>query len=147
MSKSISVDGYGVTFGIGDGSSSESFTDVAEVLSCGPPSYSKETIDTTHSLSPDKFREFIGGLRDGGEVALEMNYTQSDYAAFLATFDSDDDDQNYQITIPDDNYSNSPTIVFQGICTGIETEIAVEDKITASVTFKVSGKPTFNQGT
>lgn len=145
MSASIAFDGYGVTFGVGDGSSSESFTDVAEVLSASLPSFSKDTIDVTHASSPSKFREFIAGLRDAGEVTLEMNFTQSDYASFLAAFDSDGLN-NYKVTIPDDNYSTKPNIVFAGIITGIETEISVEDKVQASVTFKLSGKPTYSQG-
>lgn len=146
MSKSIAFDGYGVEFGVGDGTSDESFTPVAELISATLPGLTKDTIDVTHASSPDKFREFRAGLRDGGEVTLELNFTQSDYAIFNALFASDDDESNYQITIPDHNFSTKPTIVFEAICTGLTSDIVTEGKVTASVTFKVSGKPTFTQG-
>ena len=146
MAVSIAFDGYGVSFGIGDGSSSEGFDLVAEVLDVSGPGYNRDTIDVTHASSPSHYREFIEGFKDGGDVSLTMNFTQASYASFLAKFDSDGKD-NFQITIPDDNFSNKPTIVFNGTVTGIETEYSVEDKVTASVTIKVSGKPVYTQGT
>jgi len=146
MAQSIAFDGYGVTFGIGDGSSSEAFVDVAEVLDVSGPSYGRDTIDVSHATSPNKYREFIDGFKDAGEVSLNMNFTQASYASFLAKLESDGLD-NYKITIPDDNYSNKPTIVFAASVTGIEADFATEDKVTAAITMKVSGKPTYTQGT
>ena len=146
MAESLAFDGYGIFFGIGDGTSSEAFASVAEVLDVSGPSYGRDTIDVSHASSPNKYREFIDGFKDAGEVSLTMNFTQASYASFLAKFDSDGFD-NYQITIPDDNFSNAPTIMFSASVTGIEADYAVEDKVTAAVTLKISGKPTYTQGT
>lgn len=146
MSASLAFDGYGITFGIGDGSSSEVFTDVAEVIDVDGPGYSKDTIDVSHTTSPNKYREFIDGFKDGGEVSLAMNFTQASFASLLAKYESDGLD-NFLITIPDDNYTTKPTIQISAIITGIEPKYSAEDKVTASVTFKVSGKPTYTQGT
>lgn len=146
MGASIAFDGYGITFGIGDGTSDEGFDDVAEIIDVSGPGFSRDTFDVSHASSPNHYREFRDGFKDAGEVTLTMNMVQADYASFLAKFDSDGLG-NFLITIPDDNYSNAPTIAFEGVVTSIETEYTTEDKVTTSVTIKVSGKPTYTQGT
>jgi len=146
MAESTAFDGYGIIFGIGDGTSSESFVDVAEIIDVSGPGFSRDTIDVSHSGSPNHYREFIAGFKDGGEVTLTMNMTQADYTSFLAKFDSDAAN-NFKITIPDSNFTTLPTILFSGIVTGVETEYSIEDKVTANVTIKVTGKPVHTQGT
>ena len=32
------------------------------------------TVDATHMASTDKWREFVGGLRDAGEVSITINF-------------------------------------------------------------------------
>lgn len=145
MSESVAFDGYGVALGIGDGSSSESFTPLAEVVDANGPSFAKDTLDVSHSTSPNKYREFIAGFKDGGEVTLTLNMTQSDYAALLAEFEKEVS-TNYQLTIPDDNYTSKPTIVFAAHLTALGTAIPTQDKVSNDVTFKITGKPTYTQG-
>ena len=64
---------------IGWGSSFELFngtalTAIAEATSIGFPEYTADEIEVTHLLSPGRIREFISGLTDAGELAVEMNY-------------------------------------------------------------------------
>ena len=145
MAKSLAFDGYGVGLGIGDGASGEVFTDFAEITDVAGPSYAKDTIDVSHSTSVDKYREFIAGFKDAGEVTLTLNMTQADFASILAKFELEADN-NYQLTIPDDNFSTLPTIVFAAHVTAIGTAYPTQDKVSQDVTFKITGKPTYTQG-
>lgn len=145
MAESIAFDGYGVILGIGDGASAEAFTDIAEVLDVGGPSYAKDTMDVSHSTSPDKYREFIAGFIDAGEVTLTANMTQADFAALLAKLEADAK-SNYKITFPDDNYSTLPTIIFAAHVTALGPTVPTQDKVTMDVTFKITGKPAYTQG-
>jgi FPC/CPF motif-containing protein YcgG len=146
VAESTAFDGYGVGLGIGSGASSgEVFSDFAEILDVAGPSFAKDTIDVAHSTSPDKYREFIAGFKDAGEVTLTLNMVQADFAAILAKFELETTN-NYQLTIPDDNYSTKPTIVFAGHVTSIGSAYPTQDKVTQDITFKITGKPTYTQG-
>jgi len=56
----------------------DEFLTVAEVLSIGGPSQSRDMIDATSMDSTDQFKEFIGGLVDAGEVTMELNCIAAD---------------------------------------------------------------------
>lgn len=145
MAEATGFDGYGVALGVGDGASTEVFTAIAEVIDVNGPGYSKDTIDVSHSTSPGKFREFISGFLDAGEVTLTANMTQSDYASLL-TLMKLEASNNFELTIPDDNFSTKPTIVFAGLITSLASPMPTQDKVTMDVTFKVTGEPTYTQG-
>lgn len=145
MAESGAFDGYGVALGIGDGASAEAFAAIAEVLDVSGPSYSKDVIDVSHSTSPDKYREKIAGFLDAGEVTLTMNMSQSDFASLLTKFEAEATN-NYELTIPDDNFSTKPTIVFTAHVTSMPGTYPTQDKSTVDVTFTITGKPTYTQG-
>lgn len=134
--------GHGTLFKIGDGATpTEAFTTVAEVTSLKPPSMSRDAVDSTHSESADGWREFIAGLKDGGEVTLEINFDAGSATTDLLM------DQfatsvvgNKKITFPDGS-----EFAFAALLTNFEPDAPVDDKMTASVTFKVSGKPVLTQ--
>lgn len=66
------LDGFGTQFKRGDGGGVEVFTPLADVTNVSGPGLSRETIDVTSHGSPDAWMQFIGGLKDGGEVSLEI---------------------------------------------------------------------------
>ena len=135
MAASSAIIGYGSTFAIGDGGGPETFTAVAEVTSITPPNYSRDAVDVTHMNSDDTFREYIAGLMDAGEVQIELNYIPNASDVLIAALEAGK--QNYQITMP-----NSVTFTFAAVMTDFSLQAPNEDKLTASATFKVSGKPT-----
>jgi predicted secreted protein len=68
----------GTEFRIGDGGTpTEVFTKVAEVLSLSGPEITAEEIDVTSLDSTGGYKEVITGLKDGGTVALEMNWIRT----------------------------------------------------------------------
>jgi predicted secreted protein len=115
---------------------------IAEINSITGPGNTREQIDVTSLDSTGGYREFIGSFRDGGTVALGMNFTRATYEAMLADFESNVV-QNYEICLPDTDLT---TIEFAGFVTELPLSITPDDKITADVTIKVSGQPVMNSG-
>jgi Phage major tail protein 2. len=136
------LDAFGTQFLRGDGvTPTEAFTAIANVTTISGPSRSKETIDVTTHGSPDKYMEFIGGLKDGGEISLELNYdpAQVTHQDLDADFE-ESAPRNYQILIlPGDPEEHTWAIA--GIITELSDEFPYDDKMARSVTLKVSGKP------
>ncbi|WP_061023893.1 phage tail tube protein [Bradyrhizobium sp. CCH5-F6] len=136
--------GYGTVFKSGNGASPEVFTTLAEVTAITPPAMARDTVDATHEESPGAWREFIAGLKDGGEVSLELNFVPGGSAALALTAELDLDgssaSKNRQIVFPDGSYFS-----FAGILTAFEPDAPIDDKMAASVTFKVTGKPSLVQ--
>lgn len=135
--------GHGTTFEINSSllNSPDQWVPIAEVVSITPPQLSRDAIDATHSQSPEKWREFIPGLRDGGEVTLEVNFIPAGIGTtqILNTFNSDDP-VNARINFPD---SPVTTWTFTAFITSFEPDAPFDDKMSATVTFKLSGKPSF----
>lgn len=129
--------GYGVLLKVGDGGSpTEVFTTIdAEMRLQAPGGYSRDAVDASHTQSPDQFREYIAGMMDAGEVSLELNFVPSASDAIVALIVAGK--QNYQILFP-----GRCTWTFSAICTAYQPATPVDDKMTATATFKISGKPT-----
>jgi predicted secreted protein len=131
--------GVGTQFKRGNGSSgSETFTAIAEVNGIGGPNKTRDTIDVTSLDSTGGYREFIPGFRDGGEVTLEMNFTLDTYNLLNDDFE-DENSHNYQIVFND---TGQTTFDFTGYVTALGSSVPLDDKVTASVTIKISGQVT-----
>ncbi len=114
---------------------------IANVTSIGGPERTRETIDVTSHDSPNGWMEFIGGLKDGGELSCDINY---DPAETTHDIDDDFDDttpRNWQIVILPGT-EDEHTWSLKGILTNLGDEFPYDDKMGRSMTIKVSGKPT-----
>lgn len=135
---------FGVIFAIGDGGSPEAFTNVAEVKDFDGPSLDRNTYEVTHHSSPNRWREFIPGLRDAGETSFTLNWipsdTTQDRTTGLLSHYLDDQIHNYRIIYPD---SGAEQITFPGIMTAFEPSAPVDGVLEAEVTIKIAGEPTF----
>ena len=119
---------------------------IGEVVTITPPSPTKETIETTELNPTDGFHTYIGGIKDGGEVSVTLNFDPATVAdaenqtLLRADVEGTDDTVQYKIEFA----SAGPNIVFSAVPTGFEvSEVSVNEKITATFTCKVSGKPTW----
>lgn len=127
----------------GDGASPENFTTIAELQDVDGPELSKDPVEATHQESPNRWREFISGMKDGGEVTFDVNHlpddpTQDATTGLVADLDSDDA-RNFRVVFPP---PSSKAWVFPGIVTQFGPTGPVADRQTASITIKVSGEPT-----
>jgi predicted secreted protein len=114
------------------------WTAVGEVTSIPGPSLTRTTIDVTSFDSTGGYKEFIGALRDGGELALEMNFLDGSYTLFKADLESDDK-QEYRIVLPNTIHT---TFNFTGLVTALSTSLPLDDKVGMTVTLKISGPVT-----
>ncbi|MFC8276251.1 phage tail tube protein [Streptomyces sp. NPDC057271] len=134
-------DAFGTQF-LRDTTGSGSFAVVANVTDISGPSRSREAIEVTAHDSPNKYREFIKGLKDGGEVEITINYNpgNSTHSALDADFE-EDDLRDYQVIIlpgdPDEH-----TWEFSALITNLGEEYPTENKMERTATFKISGMPT-----
>lgn len=117
------------------------FEVVANITDISGPSREREAIEVTAHDSPDQYREFVKGLKDGGEVEITLNYDPG--VASIEHLDDDfeeDDLRAYQVVIfpgTADEY----TWDFDGLITANGDEFPHDDKMERTVTVKISGKP------
>jgi hypothetical protein len=106
-----------------------------EVNDITPPSNSVDLVEATHTQSPNADKEYILGLNDPGECSFMLNFVPGSTA-----------DQMYQAVKAARErvkvritYPNLVTWTFSGLLTAYKPSIPTADKMTATVTFKVSG--------
>lgn len=127
--------GYGTTFEMADVATPTDFVYIAEIINVTPPSDTSDTPDASHMQSPNRTREFIDGFTDPGEASLEMNLVPgSPSDRYLMA--SKGKRKWCRITFP-----NGAQLLFTGIRQGYEKEVPLDDKMTATLTMKVSGDP------
>lgn len=117
------------------------FEPIANITNVSGPGIERETLETTAHKRPDQpdagWRTFIGGLKDAGEVSIDVNY-HPDVHDFLLADLEDSAPRAYRIVFPD---VVATTWEVRAILTGYEPEFPYDDKAEASITFKVTGKP------
>lgn len=117
------------------------FTAIGNVTSVSGPEIERETYDVTAHDSEDGWREFIGGLKDAGEVSLELNYDPSKHDVLVADFD-DTVARDFKLVFP----GALGTWQIKAFLTGFSQEAPVDDKLAAELKFKITGKPTITPG-
>ena len=134
MAETEAMIGYGSNFELHDGGSPGTYDEIAEVFNITPPSDTVDVIDATHTQSPDATREFILGLRDPGECSFEINFVPGgDGDAAIQAWRDARERRSCRITFP-----NNVTWTFSGLLTGYEPAAPTDDKMTATVTIKVT---------
>lgn len=128
------LDGFGTLLKRGDGADPEVFTTLAGLTNVTGPGVSRETLDVTAHDSADGYREFLGGVKDAGEVSVDVNYDPSVHDVWLDDLD-DVNPRNYELHYPD-----TTVHAFAAILTAFEPSAPFDDKLAASATFKVTGK-------
>lgn len=117
-------------------------TTIAQVRDITGPGLSLDTLDVTTHDSTDAWREFVGGLKDGGEVSLELVWDPDNASQTLLRTDLDGRTiSSWSITFVDP----TPAVVtFNALVTAFDPSAPVEDELTVSATLKVTGEPVFS---
>ncbi|WP_311270492.1 phage tail tube protein [Sphingobium sp. WCS2017Hpa-17] len=116
---------------------SGNYTPFAEMTELNPPETTRDGPEFTHFGSPDGFREFKPGLADAGEVSLSYNLvaglldddTIHDHLATRAV-------ETWRIVFP-----NGAKLDVKAFATAHGRATPIDDRMTGSATFKVTGKP------
>jgi len=140
---SSAIGAFGTLLKIGDGETEEAFTTIAEVNNISGPGLSMDPIDVTSHSSTDGWREYIGGLLEAGELTFDIAYIPTEVthnlaAGLLGDFSSKTP-RNFELVFPD---AGATTWSFTALVTSFEPSEPIDDKLAASVTLKLSGKPT-----
>jgi predicted secreted protein len=140
---SNAIGAFGTLLKIGDGETEETFTTIAEVGDISGPGLSMDPIDVTSHSSSEGWREYIAGLLEAGEISFDINYIPTENTHKLATGLLGDfankTKRNFQLVFPD---AGNTTWSFAALVTGFEPQEPVGDKLAASISLKLTGKPT-----
>lgn len=132
MATSASI-GNGSQFQIESSTAPGTYTAISEVFDITPPNETTDVIDASHLGSPD--REFIMGMTDPGETSFEMNFVPGSASeGLLLAAKAKRAPSNYRIVFPNDQ-----TWTFAGLLTGYEPAMPNDDKMTCTVTIKLTG--------
>lgn len=116
---------------------------IAEIDEIGAFAPSADTIDVTTLVSTGGYREFIGGLRDGGEITLRGNFYPGNAGQIaMKTYLDDGVARAYTLTMP---VAMGATVTFNGIVTGMEAgPFPADGKVAFGSTIKITGVPAIN---
>ena len=145
MSEAMSAQGTYISKG--NGTSPETYTEIAEVVSIGGPNETSEEIDVTHLRSPGAYREFIQSFKDGGELPLELNFipsnaTQDSVTGIRADYQANPQPiKNWQITYPE-----GTTCSFAAFVKNVSAPASVGAKLALNVTLRIVGAVAWAEG-
>lgn len=129
------VDAFGTVWAIStDGGTV--YTPVADVSDIGVLDVKADTIETTVHSSAGQWRTFVGGLKDGGELKMSINYDPALHGTIYANIAVDG--IKHRITLPD---AGAAVVDFNAIITGFSVGAPFDDKLSGDVTIKLSGAP------
>src|SRR5688572_18344471 len=111
--------GHGALFEIHNGVSYEV---IGEITSISHPKLARDAIDASGIGTPGGWREFVPGMKDAGEVTIEMNFVPGSNSDNLlrAQFDTDALTQ-CRVTFPGSSSPNEQ-YTLSGIITGYSAE-------------------------
>lgn len=133
---------YGSKLQLGDGATSEAFTDIAEITELVFLDMTRDTIDVTSHNSANGYREKMPGLRDAGKIAVKANWlpnnaTQDETTGILAKF-NDDLLHNFKIIAA----GSVATAALAGFVSDFKADLPLEEQGTLEFSIEISGKPT-----
>lgn len=101
------------------------------------------TVDASHTLSTDRYREFIAAMRDAGEVTFTVNSSpvasgSADGWHHIKDAYEDNTPHVFWLTLP-----NGTRFTYTAFTTNVGIPVPLAEKIVTTVTHKITGKPTW----
>lgn len=117
-------------------------SEIAELTDVSFSGLTAETVDISSMDSPDQFREYVAGMRDGGEISVEGNFAgATETNVLVALLAAGTKTTGATIAYPT---TPAATLTFDCYVTAYEVTAPYEDKIGFTATLKVTGKPVFS---
>ncbi len=135
------IAGIGTLFQLATIASPTNFVTVGRVISISGPQLSAERIEITTLDSTGGYKEYIGGLKDGGEIQLELYWKKSDAKQVILR-----DAVNSGAVLPFKiEWPDSPATTVTGsiIVSSFGMNTAANEGVKATVTCKLTGSPTW----
>ena len=108
------------------------------------PDFTKEEIETTALDTAGGFKTFISGLKDGGSLTLETNYTRVAFSRLFKIFKKSGNEGVYWFAIILNDTATADdksTFWLQASVASTPLRISAGDVVTTSVTLRSSGEP------
>jgi hypothetical protein len=139
------IHGAEVILQYGNGASveeSNSWTDIATLVDIpNVPQLKADDIDTSHMLTPGQVKTFDPGWADAGECSFVIQYDKTQNAALYNLFR---EPKGWQCLFPDGPGPSGSKWKFDGYINGFTNAVDREGIITAEISIKISGEPTFD---
>ena len=110
------------------------------------PDFTKEEIETTALDTIGGFKTYITGLKDGGSITLETNYTKVTFSKIFGIFKKDGDAGVYWFAVVLNDTSTDDdrgTMWLQASVTQTPIRASSGGLVTTTVTLRVTGEPKF----
>ncbi len=132
---SQAMTGLGIIIAMKATAAAAAYTDIGEPFEIEPPEQMDDEIEVSNFLSPNGFKEFIGGMTDPGECTFSINYipggpTEELIFGAKATKRS----VPFKFTWP-----NGAVWSFNLLIRGFKPTAPLNDRLTAQITGRVSG--------
>jgi predicted secreted protein len=136
MAESQGIIGHGTVL------AGSTFGTVAQVVSISPGGREADAIELSNMDSPEKWREFIAGMKNPGELGCTVVYKTGGvlWAALNGAIGSAN--ETWTIT-----FTDGSTLACKGFIQSVGDEVPFDNRFETSVTIKLSGLPTFTAGT
>ena len=148
--------GFGTQLQAESSAGSTNYVAIGNVFDFSGPSLTRDDVETTVYDSTDRYREYIPGLKEGGEMTAMLNFVStnaqlqqlyhstaaqttagpaSSTSAFVGSFESTAN-RVWRVVGP-----NTDAWIFTGYVKGLVQSQPVGDRRTWEATFKVTGRP------
>lgn len=125
--------GFGTVFEMADEATPTTFVALGEVINVDPGEDDDEEVEATHFQSPNRTREFIAGLTTPGTITVEMNFVPGS-----ATDDMIEAARGKR-NVGRVTYPNGVRQTFPIVRRGYAKSIPLDDRMTATATFRRAG--------
>jgi hypothetical protein len=134
---------YGTLLQMGDGGTpAEEFTTIAGVKDISGPALSRDLEETTSHDADDGYETHVPTIKRSGEVSFDINWDPADGthddATGLVALVGADEPTNFRVVYPRQGFAWD----FSAYVTSFETSAPVAGVLGASVTMKITGRPT-----
>ena len=139
MPASLAQLGYGTLFQREIDGAPGTWATVTETIKAGGPQAKADMKEVSNLLSPNTYKEFIAGLRDGGEFTWEGNYIPKDAVQLKLRADLDAGTlKKWQVILP----GTLGTWSFSGFVMSITPTYPLDDRASYTGAIKITGQPT-----
>jgi predicted secreted protein len=113
---------------------------VLEILKISGPGMKADIKEVSNMLSPNTYKEFIPGLREGGDVTFEGNYIPKEATNTQTTLRTDFENgtnSSWTIVLP----NAMGTWTFNAFVIALSPSYPLDDRIVVAGTLRITGKP------
>lgn len=135
--------GWGGEIHVSTDNTEANLVELSEVTDCTFPSDEVDEVEATHLKSPNRRKEFISGLRDGGECTINLNYVPGSATDLLLTAALEaGTTRKVRFVIPDDSGTGSAdwNITTSGFVKRYSPDgMSPGDKMSATAVLRITG--------